>query len=37
MQAVWYSKNGEAADVLQFGELPTPEPSAGEVRVKLVT
>ena len=37
MQAAWYSKNGEAADVLEFGEQPTPEPLAGEVRVKLVT
>ena len=37
MQAAWYSKIGEAADVLEFGEQPTPEPLAGEVRVKLVT
>ena len=37
MQAAWYSKNGEAADVLEFGEQPTPEPLAGEVRVKLAT
>ena len=37
MKAVWYSQNGEARDVLVFGELPTPEPKAGEVRVKLHT
>jgi NADPH2:quinone reductase len=37
MKAVWYTQNGEARDVLVFGELPTPEPKAGEVRVKLRT
>lgn len=35
MQAVWYTRNGEAADVLTVGELPTPEPGPGEVRVRL--
>jgi NADPH:quinone reductase len=37
MRAAWYSKNGEARDVLVIGELPTPTPGAGEVRVKLAT
>jgi NADPH:quinone reductase len=37
MRAVWYSQNGKARDVLVLGELPTPEPAAGEVRVKLAT
>ncbi len=37
MRAVWYERNGEAADVLTVGELPTPEPLPGEVRVRLVT
>ena len=37
MRAAWYSKNGEARDVLVVGELPTPTPGAGEVRVKLAT
>lgn len=37
MRAVWYDDNGAAADVLQVGELPTPEPGPGEVRVRLVT
>jgi NADPH:quinone reductase len=37
MQAVWYESNGEAADVLQQGEVPTPEPAEGEVRVRLAT
>jgi NADPH2:quinone reductase len=37
MQAAWYTKNGSAQDVLQVGDLPTPEPADGEVRVKLAT
>ena len=37
MRAAWYSKNGSARDVLVVGELPTPTPAAGEVRVKLAT
>ena len=37
MQAVWYTRNGEAAEVLQMGELPTPEAGPGEVRVRLHT
>lgn len=35
MKAVWYEGQGPAAEVLQFGELPTPQPAAGEVRVRL--
>lgn len=35
MQAAWYSRNGEAQDVMQWGELPTPSPLAGEVLVRL--
>ncbi|MFM7013210.1 MAG: alcohol dehydrogenase catalytic domain-containing protein, partial [Betaproteobacteria bacterium] len=35
MKAAWYEKNGEAKDVLILGELPTPEPGPGEVRVKV--
>jgi len=37
MRAAWYSKNGEARDVMVVGELPTPSPAPGEVRVKLET
>ena len=37
MQAAWYSKNGEARDVLSVGELPTPIPTGAEVRVRLAT
>ncbi len=35
MRAVWYDRTGPAAEVLQFGERPLPEPLPGEVRVKL--
>lgn len=35
MKAIWYEKPGSAAGVLQFGDVDTPEPQAGEVRVKL--
>lgn len=35
MRAAWYERQGPAADVLQLGELPLPEPAAGEVRVRL--
>lgn len=35
MRASWYSKNGAARDVLVIGDLPTPTPGAGEVRVRL--
>jgi NADPH2:quinone reductase len=37
MQAAWYTQNGEAQDVMQVGELPTPSPQAGEVLVRLAT
>jgi NADPH2:quinone reductase len=37
MRAAWYTRNGEARDVIVVGDLPTPSPAAGEVRVKLVT
>ena len=35
MKAVWYERQGAARDVLRYGELPTPSPAAGEVRVRL--
>lgn len=35
MRAVWYEKNGPAAEVMKCGELPDPEPRPGEVRVRL--
>jgi len=37
MKAAWYTHNGEAQDVMQVGELPTPAPQAGEVLVRLAT
>lgn len=35
MRAVWYERQGAAAEVLQVGELPDPEPGPGEVRVRV--
>lgn len=35
MKAAWYSKNGEAKDVLSVGEQPTPKAAPGEVLVRL--
>lgn len=35
MIAAWYDSQGLAQDVLQVGEMPTPEPGPGEVRVRL--
>ena len=36
MRAAWYEKNGPAAEVLQVGDMPVPEPAPGEVRVRVV-
>jgi alcohol dehydrogenase-like protein len=35
MRAVWYDRQGPAAEVLQAGELPDPQPGPGEVRVRV--
>jgi len=35
VRAAWYERQGPASDVLQVGELPDPEPGAGEVRVRI--
>src|SRR6202011_1228435 len=35
VKAVWYERTGAAADVLSFGEMPTPVAGPGEVRVRL--
>ncbi len=35
MKAIWYEKGGAADDVLLSGEMATPEPGEGEVRVKI--
>src|SRR2546421_4137092 len=35
MRAAWYEQPGPAAEVLQVGEMAEPEPSPGEVRVRV--
>src|ERR1700746_248325 len=35
MIAAWYDKQGPAAEVLQVGELSTPQPGPDEVRVRI--
>ena len=35
MHAAYYERNGGASDVLRVGEMETPRPGPGEVRVKL--
>jgi NADPH2:quinone reductase len=37
MRAAFYEKNGPAREVLTLGEIETPRPGPGEVRVKLRT
>jgi NADPH:quinone reductase len=37
MRAAFYTRQGGAREVLQIGELPTPEPGPGEVRVRIRT
>jgi NADPH2:quinone reductase len=35
VRAVWYDRQGPAAEVLQAGDLPAAEPGLGEVRVRV--
>jgi NADPH2:quinone reductase len=35
MKAAFYERAGPAAEVLQLGDLPEPQPQRGEVRVRL--
>ena len=35
MRAAWYERNGPARDVLEVGEIGTPEPGPGEVLVRI--
>ncbi|TXH47556.1 NADPH:quinone reductase [Piscinibacter sp.] len=35
MKAAFYERTGAAAEVLQLGELPDPQPGPGELRVRL--
>ena len=37
MKAAWYDNTANASEVLEVGELPTPEPGPGEVRVKIAS
>ena len=37
MRAAWFEAFGQAAEVLQIGELDTPSPGAGEVLIRLHT
>jgi NADPH:quinone reductase len=37
MRAAYYEENGPAREVLKFGEVDTPIPGPGEVRIKLAT
>ena len=37
MRAAYYELNGAAADVLRVGEVATPEPGPGQVRIRLKT
>jgi NADPH2:quinone reductase len=37
MKAAYYERNGAADEVLTVGEVDTPEPGPGEVRVKIAT
>ncbi len=36
MKAAWYTQQGKPAEVIQFGEQPTPHAGANEVRVRLL-
>ncbi len=36
MKAAYYQANGSANEVIKFGELPKPEPKAGEVLVRII-
>ena len=35
MKAIWYEKQGEALDVLTYGEIEKPKPASNEVLVKV--
>lgn len=36
MRAAWYDHRGPAHEVLQVGTMPTPEPGAGEIRIRIL-
>ena len=37
MRAAWYERQGPAGEVLTVGEVETPEPGPGEVRIRVAT
>lgn len=37
MRAAWYLQQGPASEVLIIGDMPDPEPGAGEVRIRVAT
>ena len=37
MKAAWFEEFGAAKNVLRFGDQPQPQPSDGEVLVRLAT
>jgi NADPH2:quinone reductase len=37
MRAAYYERNGAARDVLRIGDVETPQPARGEVRVRVRT
>jgi NADPH2:quinone reductase len=36
LRAAWYDRTGAAAEVLEVGDLPLPEPGPGEVRLRVI-
>src|SRR4051794_25771315 len=36
MKAAWYERQGSPSEVLVVGEIATPEPGPGEVRIRVV-
>lgn len=36
MRAAWYERQGAAQSVLTVGQMPDPQPQAGEVRIRIV-
>src|SRR3982750_792488 len=35
VKAAWYTRQGPPAEVMQFGEQPTPHAARGEIRVRV--
>ena len=37
MKAAWYERQGPPLEVLVVGELPTPVPGAGDIRIRIAS